>query len=109
MNTSEIYNLTLQDRKTLVQRALKLSEEAGELAQAVLSATHAPGCDYKQLSMGDVREEAADVLIVALSILAQASGDQDEFERELASLMEEKSRKWRAVCQQTNDLLHDHV
>ncbi|MBO6510032.1 MAG: MazG-like family protein [Roseibium sp.] len=90
-----IYELTQADPKTLQERALKLAEEAGELAQAVLSATGAPGSAYKNHTLEDVREEAADAAIVALSVLAQASADADEFEREVKRLMAEKCAKWQ--------------
>ena len=90
-----IYDLTRQDPKTLQERALKLAEEAGELAQAVLSATGAPGSVYKKQTLADVREEAADAAIVALSILAQASDSREAFEAELDRLMAEKCAKWQ--------------
>lgn len=90
-----IYDLTQKDPKTLQERALKLAEEAGELAQAVLSATGAPGSGYKGHDLADVREEAADAAIVALSVLAQASETRAEFEAELNRLMAEKCAKWQ--------------
>jgi len=90
-----IFELTQQDPKSLQERALKLAEEAGELAQAVLSVTKAPGSAYKNHSLADVREEAVDAAIVALSVLAQASSGKEEFEAELNRLMAEKCAKWR--------------
>lgn len=90
-----IYELTQADPKTLQERALKLAEESGELAQAVLSATGAPGSAYKSQTLEDVREEAADAAIVALSVLAQACSSKQEFEQELARLMAEKCAKWQ--------------
>lgn len=91
----QIFELTQDDPKTLQERTLKLSEEAGELAQAVLSVTKAPGSAYKNHSIEDVREEAVDATIVALSILAQACSSRSEFESELERLMSEKCGKWR--------------
>lgn len=90
-----IYELTQKDPKTLQERSLKLAEEAGELAQAVLSATGAPGSGYKNQTLADVREEAADAAIVALSVLAQACASREEFEAELDRLMAEKCAKWQ--------------
>lgn len=90
-----IYDLTRKDPKSLQERALKLVEEAGELAQAVLSATGAPGSAYKGHDLADVREEAADAAIVALSILAQASESREDFEAELNRLMADKCAKWQ--------------
>ena len=90
-----IYELTQQDPKTLQERALKLSEEAGELAQAVLSVTNAPGSAYKNHTLDDTREEAVDTAIVALSLLAHVSETQDDFDAHLNRLMAEKCAKWR--------------
>ncbi|ASP34547.1 MazG-like family protein [Labrenzia sp. VG12] len=90
-----IYELTQNDPKTLQERSLKLAEEAGELAQAVLSATGAPGSQYKMHDLADVREEAADAAIVALSVLAQACESKDVFEAELRRLMARKCAKWQ--------------
>ena len=90
-----IYELTQVDQKSLEQRALKLSEEAGELAQAVLSVTKAPGSGYKNQTIADIREEAVDTAIVAISILAQVSPDKAAFEADLTRLMAQKCEKWR--------------
>jgi len=76
---------------------LKLGEEAGELAQAVLSATGAPGSEYKGLSLADVREEAADAAIVALSVLAQTCENEAQFHSEMERLFDNKCAKWRDV------------
>ena len=90
----EIYDLTKADPKSLQERALKLCEEAGELAQAVLSVTKAPGSAYKNHSLEDVREEAVDAAIVSLSLLAHASDSRVDFEAELDRLMTLKCAKW---------------
>ncbi|MEJ8473049.1 MazG-like family protein [Roseibium algae] len=74
-----------------------MCEEAGELAQAVLSATGAPGSAYKKLSLEDVREEAADAAIVALSVLAQTCNDEAMFRSELERLLAAKCSKWQSV------------
>ncbi|TYC60703.1 hypothetical protein FMN50_07175 [Rhodobacterales bacterium] len=90
-----IFDLTRQDPKTLQERTLKLGEEAGELAQAVLTVTNAPGSTYKSHTLADVREEAADAAIVALSVLAQTCETREEFEAELDRLMTAKCAKWQ--------------
>ena len=92
----QIFELTQADPKSLLQRTLKLSEEAGELAEAVLSVTDAPGSGYKAHTLQDVREEAADAALVALSVLAQTCETSAEFSAELDRLMREKSAKWQA-------------
>ncbi len=90
-----IYDLTRADAKSLQERVLKLSEESGELAQAVLSATKASGSAYKNHTIEDVREEAVDSAIVALSVLAHTCEDEQQFEAELKRLMAVKCAKWR--------------
>lgn len=92
----QIFELTQADPKSLLQRTLKLSEETGELAEAVLSVTDAPGSAYKAHTFHDVREEAADAALVALSVLAQTCETSEEFSAELDRLMREKSAKWQA-------------
>ncbi|WP_316862243.1 MazG-like family protein [uncultured Cohaesibacter sp.] len=92
-----IFELTGKDPKSLQQRALKLSEEAGEVAQAVLSATGAPGSSYKAMTLEDVREEAVDAAIVALAILAQASESEEAYLVELDRLVAEKCNKWKTT------------
>lgn len=56
------------DKKDAIQKALKTSEECGELAQAVLSASRAPTCEYKGLTPQDVLEESVDTATCALSV-----------------------------------------
>jgi NTP pyrophosphatase (non-canonical NTP hydrolase) len=92
----QIFELTQADPKSLLQRTLKLLEETGELAEAVLSVTDAPGSAYKAHTLQDVREEAADAALVALSVLAQTYETLEEFSAELDRLMREKSAKWQA-------------
>lgn len=79
--------------KTLVERALKLSEENGELSQAILCATGVHGCEYKGLTMEDVKEECVDVALVDLSIFFQAGGTVEE----LANTLLYKIEKWQRV------------
>ncbi|MBD8876862.1 MazG-like family protein [Roseibium polysiphoniae] len=92
-----IFELTQLDPKSLQERSLKLCEEAGELAQAVLSATGAPSSAYKNLKLDDVREEAADAAIVALSVLAQTCDDEAMFQEQLDQLFAQKCDKWQSV------------
>ncbi|MFP3719895.1 MazG-like family protein [Niallia circulans] len=76
--------------KTLEQMALKLSEEAGEVSQAVLSYLNASGSDYKQLNKEDIKEECVDTLLVALSLFYKLSNREEE----LCDLLDKKMNKW---------------
>lgn len=88
-----IRRLTQKDRKSKVERALKLCEEVGELSAAVLSEVNAPGCEYKTLDRADVLQEVADVLIMSHSLIVHY-----EFtEEEVAAKVLEKCAKWERI------------
>lgn len=85
-----IRKLTEKDLKSKEQRALKLSEEVGELAAAILSETNAPGCEYKTLDREDVLQEAADVMIMIHSIIVHYGFTK----KEVSDKILEKCKKW---------------
>lgn len=85
-----IYQLQVGERKNLVELGLKLAEEQGELAEAILCSQKAPGCAYKGLADGKVLEEGADVLLVTLTILFKAGYTPED----VAAELERKIRKW---------------
>ena len=66
MNIELIKEITYQDKKTLSERALKLSEETGEVAEAVLSYTNACGCSYKHKTRKDILENFSEEHLEAL-------------------------------------------
>ncbi|RPF50260.1 MazG-like family protein [Aquisalibacillus elongatus] len=88
----QIQVLSEKEPKTLEQMALKLSEEAGETAQAVLSYQQASGSDYKQLGINDVKEECVDVVLVALAMFYQLSDDEEEIHH----FISQKLEKWES-------------
>ena len=57
-----------KDQKNVEQTALKLVEECGEVAEAVLSFSGAPACGYKGKTLDDIIEECCDVIIVAYTL-----------------------------------------
>lgn len=83
--------VTAMDSKTLEQKGLKLGEEAGEVAQAILSYNDACGCGYKNKGREDVIEECADAVIVAMSIMFEVGGSLEEF----SEVFHEKMKKWQ--------------
>ncbi|GAA0116102.1 MazG-like family protein [Clostridium senegalense] len=99
LNFEKIEELTKLDKKTLVERALKLSEEVGEVSEAILSYCNVCGCGYKKKGREDVIEECLDVIIVASSLISHVSdGNLDNnFIRNLylkkINKWEEKSKK----------------
>jgi NTP pyrophosphatase (non-canonical NTP hydrolase) len=82
--------ISLDDHKTLTQLSLKVAEECGELAEAVLSYTEAPGNKYKGLAVEHVAEEAVDTMIVAWAVLFKI-GVSDSA---IATLVRRKLTKW---------------
>ncbi|QYK66819.1 MULTISPECIES: MazG-like family protein [Paenibacillus] len=85
--------MSTQEKKTLEQMVLKLSEEVGETSQAMLSYVNASGSEYKQLSISDVKEECADVILVALSLFYKLSSNEEE----LQEFLNKKVNKWESV------------
>ena len=107
VNFEEISRLTEIDKKTLLERTLKLSEEVGEVAQAMLSYSNACGCGYKNKSKEDLVEEPVaeettapeDVIIVASSIISQ-SYDNDVDMETVKSIYDKKLSKWKEKCEE---------
>ena len=90
----EIARITRDEEKNLLQLALKTSEETGELAQAVLSFTQAPGCAYKNKTARDVEEEAVDVILCAAATLFKTNDINRYVPYSLTSLFEIKLKAW---------------
>lgn len=91
MQLTDIKQLSVENKKSLEQIALKLTEETGEVAQALLSYQKASGSEYKELGSEDVKEECVDVVIVALSLFYKLNGDDAEFNR----IFDKKVDKWK--------------
>lgn len=91
-----IDDLTKVDGKTVVGRALKLTEECGEVAEAVLGVVGEHGCDYKGKTTDDVLEECVDVIILASSIYCEHTKGKtiDEKEEEFKLILAKKLSKW---------------
>ena len=97
LNFEEIRKLTEIDKKTIEQRALKLTEETGEVAQAILSNINACGCGYKNKSKHDITEECLDVIIVASSIISQNYDNEVDIEF-IKKIYNKKLEKWKEKC-----------
>ncbi|MBS0621002.1 MAG: hypothetical protein JSS61_06050 [Verrucomicrobia bacterium] len=90
MILKSLQQLSLEEKKSLLERMVKLQEEVGELAQEVLIQHGSSGSHYKQ-SASTIREEAVDVILVALSIFYLEKGTPEE----LDSLLAAKAKKWK--------------
>jgi NTP pyrophosphatase (non-canonical NTP hydrolase) len=87
----EIKELSMVEKKSFEQMGLKLSEEVGEVSQALLSYLQASGSEYKELNAEDVKEECVDVILVALSLFYKLGAE----ETDLNELMNKKVNKWK--------------
>lgn len=90
MNLDKIKQLSINNKKSLEQIGLKLSEETGECSQALLSYLNANGSTYKQLDANDVKEECIDIILVALSLFYKLNGSNTE----LTNTIDKKVNKW---------------
>ena len=91
MNLELIKSLSLNESKNILQRFLKLSEEAGELAQEILISQQASGFHEKKAGPDGICGEAVDVILVALSIFFQHGGSLEELDK----ISHQKSLKWQ--------------
>lgn len=87
-----VENVTFKCNKSLLGMALKVSEENGELCEAVACVSGIEGTEYKQLTNEDVKEEAMDVIIATLSVYIKANGSS----RGINTMMSKKIDKWVA-------------
>lgn len=107
MESTKIRELSIANKKSLEQIGLKLSEETGEVSQALLSYIGANGSGYKNLGSQDVKEECIDVVMVALSLFYKLGGTDEE----LSSVMGKKTEKWeeKSDIDELNDLVNNCV
>lgn len=107
MNLTRIRELSVRNEKSPEQIGLKLSEETGEVSQALLSYIGANGSEYKNLGSDDVKEECIDVIMVALSLFYKLGGTDEE----LSSVLDSKTSKWeeKAFEKREVDKLSDLV
>ncbi|NJO61523.1 MAG: hypothetical protein HC836_25730 [Richelia sp. RM2_1_2] len=95
----EIYNAHLERNDVLFwRRLLKLSEEVGELSEAYLFTT--ANNNYKNKTYHDVREELADLVVMALDLSAtRLPGEEhltnEEFEQLQLNTVKRKLAKWQ--------------
>lgn len=80
----------MADRKTLSQKCLKVTEEVGELAKAILPFDSAPGTNHRFVDKNKILEEIADVHLTNISI-AYSLGFTDE---EINDMVYKKTIKW---------------
>ncbi len=84
--------LTKLDKKNLIERSLKLSEECGEVAEAVLAMSNCGGSEYKVKDKNDVIEECLDTMMIALSLITTVEPKINE--TVLECMFDTKMQKW---------------
>jgi len=82
--------LSLRDKKTLSQKALKTCEEIGELAKVILPFDSAAGTNHRFIDREKILEEIADVYLTNISI-AYSLNFSDE---EIDDMISKKAIKW---------------
>lgn len=85
-----IRKLSLEDTKTLGQKALKACEEVGELAKVVLPFENAFACKHRFVDRQSILEEVADVILTVKSIAYSLDFDDSEIEE----MLKEKALYW---------------
>lgn len=85
-----IRSLTYTDTKTLSQKALKASEEVGELAKVVLPFDNAHATLHRFADKQKILEEIADTYLVIQSIAFELGYSYEEF----CDMVKFKSQKW---------------
>jgi len=99
IDNKDFTELSKNNPKSLIEIGLKLSEESGELAEAILSYEQVNGSTYKNGSIEDVKQESVDVVMVALSAFYKVGGTTKEFTK----ILEEKTEKWKSKSEYVID------
>ncbi len=95
INLKHVQQLAMAEPKSIMERMVKLQEEAGELAQEVLIAHQSSGSKHKSAGRDGISGECVDVIIVALSIFFKGGHTEDE----LNQLIGKKCQKWEKFQQ----------
>lgn len=85
-----IRSLTSRDSKTLCEKALKTTEEVGELAKVVLPFEGAYATTHRFVDRRAILEEVADVILCARSVAYDIDFDDSEIE----DMITHKAKKW---------------
>ena len=85
--------LSLNDKKSLIAKATKITEENGELARLVLPYESAAGTHHRFVEKSELLEECVDVILAALSIPYELGFTNADIE----SMMWRKATKWQGI------------
>lgn len=93
MNLEKIDKIVNKERKNIMQMALKLSEETGELSEAILSLTEASGSKYKNLGHAEALEECVDVILISYALFHKLNEETD-YAFDFNDILDMKISKW---------------
>jgi NTP pyrophosphatase (non-canonical NTP hydrolase) len=85
-----IKDLSVKDKKSLSQKGLKLSEEVGELAKAILPFDSAHGTSHRFSDREKILDGVIDVYLANISIAYSLDFSDEEIE----NMLIKKSKKW---------------
>lgn len=85
-----IKNLSINDKKSLSQKGLKLVEEVGELARVILPYDSAHGTNHRFIDRNAILEEIVDVYLTNISIAHSLEFTTNEFN----DMLVKKAEKW---------------
>lgn len=88
-----IKTLSENDKKNLVGKALKTTEEVGELAKAILPYENESGTLHRFVHRRQILENAVDVMLCAMSI----AYDLKYTDEDIQMMMHEKASKWSGI------------
>lgn len=88
-----IRKLSVNDKKTLSQKALKTTEEVGELAKVILPFDSAQGTNHRFVDRKSILEEIVDVYLSSISIAYSLNFTNEEIDE----MIIEKSKKWENI------------
>lgn len=88
-----VRNLSMKDKKSLSEKALKVSEETGELARVVLPYDNASGTLHRFVDKQKILSEVVDTMLSAISIAHELNFTDEEIE----DMIYQKSLKWMGI------------
>jgi NTP pyrophosphatase (non-canonical NTP hydrolase) len=92
-NLEYIKMLSLNDKKTLTQKTLKLAEEVGELSKVVLPYEGAYATNHRVVNKQKLLEECVDIFLVNQSIIYDLGFTDEEFN----NLVMDKAQVWNGL------------
>lgn len=105
MNTKDYIDLLCsRDKKTLVQKTLKLVSEVGELASKALPYENAYGTQHRFVGKGQLLEELADIELCIAALKYHLNFNDDDFE----DMVLLKAKKWDSIQQRADRMVAHH-